>query len=132
LAPEEQFHFELTAEWARRVPASDKAAEPLGDYVIGPQFLASLALLTSTQRTKALRAVVDLVAARQGPLHNRKPHLLRENEGAHAPARTRGEDICMRLAVEQGTAGALRLHYWKLKAGGFELHEVVTHDAVKP
>ncbi|WP_104089129.1 hypothetical protein [Arthrobacter sp. GMC3] len=132
MAADQQFGYELTAEWAKRVPASDKAAEPLGDYVIGPQFLASVALLTSAQRTKTLRAVVDLAAARPGPLHNRKPHLLRENEGAHAPARTRGEDICMRLAVEQGTAGALRLHYWKLKAGGIELHEVVTHDEVKP
>ncbi|WP_186759000.1 hypothetical protein [Arthrobacter alpinus] len=130
--PEQQFAFELNAQWAKRVPATDKAAEPLGTYVIGPEFLASMALLTAAQRTKALRAVVDLVAARQGPLHNRKPHFLRENDGAHAPARTRGEDICMRLAVEQGTSGALRLHYWKLKAGGLELHEVVTHDEVKP
>lgn len=131
-SPEEQFGFELTMEWARRVPAVDKVDEPLGDYIIGPEFLDSLALLTSAQRAKALRAVVDLIAARQGPLHNRNPHFLRENEGAHAPARTRGEDICMRLAVEQGRAGALRLHYWKLKSGGLELHEVVSHDAVKP
>jgi hypothetical protein len=89
-------------------------------------------VLPAPQRTKALRAVVDLVADRTGPLRNRKPHVLRENEGAHAQARMRGEDVCMRLYVEQGTAAALRLHYWKLKSGGFELHEVVPHDAVKP
>ncbi|WP_113716971.1 S1 domain-containing protein [Arthrobacter dokdonensis] len=130
--PVEQFRFELYNEWARAVPAVDKSGEPLGDYTVGPYFLASLSVLPAPQRSKALRAVVDLVADRTGPLRNRKPHVLRENEGAHAPARMRGEDVCMRLYVEQGTAAALRLHYWKLKSGGFELHEVVPHDAVKP
>lgn len=130
--PVEQFRFELYNEWARVVPAVDKAGEPLGEYTVGPYFLASLSVLPAPQRTKALRAVVDLVADRTGPLRNRKPHVLRENEGAHAQARMRGEDVCMRLYVEQGTAAALRLHYWKLKSGGFELHEVVPHDAVKP
>ncbi len=130
--PVEQFGFDLHNEWARMVPAVDKAAEPLGEYTVGPYFLASLAVLAPPQRAKALRAVVDLVANREGPLRNRKPHVLRENEGAHAPARMRGDDACWRLYVEQGTAAALRLHYWKLKSGGFELHEVVPHDAVKP
>jgi hypothetical protein len=110
----------------------DKDAEPLGAFTVGPYFLASLDVLPAPQRAKALRAVVDLVANREGPLRNRKPHFLRENEGAHAPARMRGEDACWRLYVEQGTAAALRLHYWKLKSGGFELHEVVPHDDVKP
>ncbi|NVM98234.1 hypothetical protein [Arthrobacter sp. SDTb3-6] len=130
--PVEQFRFDLYTEWARTVPAVDKDREPLGAYSVGPYFLESLAALPAPQRTKALRAVVDLVANREGPLRNRKPHVLRENEGAHAPARMRGEDVCWRLYVEQGTAAALRLHYWKLKSGGFELHEVVPHDAVKP
>ncbi|PYI69070.1 hypothetical protein CVV68_04575 [Arthrobacter livingstonensis] len=130
--PMEQFDLELRNEWARMVPAVDKAAEPLGVYMVGPHFLASLAQLPAPQRAKAMRAVVDLVADRSGPLRNRKPHVLRENEGAHAPARMRGDDACWRLYVEQGTAAALRLHYWKLKSGGFELHEVVPHDAVKP
>lgn len=130
--PMEQFDLELRNEWARMVPAVDKVAEPLGVYTVGPHFLASLAQLPAPQRAKAMRAVVDLVADRSGPLRNRKPHVLRENEGAHAPARMRGDDACWRLYVEQGTAAALRLHYWKLKSGGFELHEVVPHDAVKP
>jgi len=130
--PEEQFDFELRHEWALMVPAMDKAAQPLGEYVVGPGFLATLSQLPAPQRAKTLRAAVDLIANREGPLRNRKPHFLRENEGAHAPARMRGDDVCWRLYVEQGTAGALRLHYWKLKSGGFELHEVVTHDDVKP
>lgn len=58
--------------------------------------------------------------------------MLRLNEGAHAGPTLRGGDVCMRLYVEQGTAGALRLHYWKLSSGGLELHEVVPHDVVKP
>lgn len=128
----EQFGFDLRQAWARAVPAGDKAAQPLGKYSCSPQFLASLAVLTEQQRDKTLRAVVDLVANRTGPLRRREPHVLRLNEGAHAGPTMRGGDVCMRLYVEQRTAGALRLHYWKLRSRGFELHEVVPHDVVKP
>lgn len=132
LDPGEQFNFELLQAWARVVPAGEKPAHPLGNYSSSQQFLASLAGLTEQQRSKTLRAVVDLVAERRGPLRKREPHPLRLNEGAHAGPTLRGEDVCMRLYVEQGTAGALRLHYWKLQSGGIELHEVVPHDVVKP
>lgn len=128
----EQFTFELLQLWARVVPAAEKATAPLGSFTASEQFLDSWARLTGAQRNKTLRAVVDLVAERQGPLRKREPHLLRQNEGAHAAPTLRGEDVCMRLYVEQGTAGALRLHYWKLRSGGVELHEVVRHDVVKP
>ncbi|MFQ4147650.1 hypothetical protein AAGW05_02965 [Arthrobacter sp. LAPM80] len=132
LDPAEQFNFDLTLAWARTVPAADKAAHPLGSYGSNQHFLESWAALNEQQRAKTLRAVVDLVAGRTGPLRKREPHVLRLKEGAHAGATLRGEDVCWRLYVEQGTAGALRLHYWKLASGGLELHEVVTHDVVKP
>ncbi|WP_425864612.1 hypothetical protein [Arthrobacter sp. TWP1-1] len=132
LEPAEQFNFDLQNAWAQVVTAADKAAHPLGKYSCSPQFLASWAQLTEQQRGKTLRAVVDLVADRKGPLRKREPHLLRVNEGAHAGVTLRGDDVCWRLYVEQGTAAALRLHYWKLASGGLELHEVVPHDVVKP
>ncbi|PYI39282.1 hypothetical protein CVS30_04755 [Arthrobacter psychrolactophilus] len=132
LDPAEQFEFGLLTAWAQAVPAADKAAHPIGKYSCSPRFLASWIQLTEQQRGKTLRAVVDLVADRKGPLRKREPHLLRLNEGAHAGVTLRGDDVCWRLYVEQGTAAALRLHYWKLAAGGVELHEVVPHDVVKP
>ena len=130
--PVEQFYFELHQAWAQIVSPSEKANHPLGEYTLGPHFLPSWEVLTEPQRARTLRAVVDLVAHRKGPLHNREPHHLRQNEGAHAGAVTRGADVCMRLSIEQKTPGALRLHYWKLPTGMLELHEVVTHDVVKP
>ncbi|MBP2411815.1 hypothetical protein JOF48_000614 [Arthrobacter stackebrandtii] len=132
LEPDKQFHYELTQAWAETVPPHDKASHTLGTYRLGQHFLASWSVLTEPQRVRALRAVVDLVADRQGPLRKREPHHLRSNEGAHAAAVMRGHDVCMRLYVEQKTPGALRLHYWKLAGGGLELHEVVPHDVVKP
>ena len=130
--PVEQFNFELHQAWAQIVSPYEKPTHPLGEYTLGPYFLASWEVLTEPQRARTLRAVVDLVAHRKGPLHNREPHHLRQNEGAHAGAVTRGADVCMRLYVEQKTPGALRLHYWKLPSGVLELHEVVPHDVVKP
>lgn len=130
--PVEQFNFELHQAWAQIVSAHDKGAQPLGKYTLGQHFLPSWQALTDPQRARTLRAVVDLVAHRKGPLHNREPHFLRGNEGAHAGAIMRGADVCMRLYVEQKTPGALRLHYWKLPSGGLELHEVVPHNVVKP
>lgn len=128
----EQFRFDLAQAWAIAVPAVEKGAHPLAGFGIGQVFLDSWAGLAEQQRSKALRAVVDLVADRQGPLRKREPHVLRLNGGARAAPTLRGEDVCMRLYVEQKTPGALRLHYWKLPAGGLELHELVTHDVVKP
>ena len=132
LVPEDQFRFELLLTWGLNVPAQDKAAHPLGDYDCSDQFLDSWAGLTEQQRRKTLRAVLDLVADRKGPMSKRDAHPLRRNEGAHASPTMRGDDVCMRLYVEQGTAGALRLHYWKLPSGKVELHRVVAHDVVKP
>lgn len=132
LIAEEQFRFELLLAWAHNVPAQEKAQNPLGEYHCSQHFLDSWAGLTEQQRRKTLRAVLDLVADRRGPMRKRDAHPLRQNEGAHAGPTMRGEDVCMRLYVEQGTAGALRLHYWKLPVGTVELHEVVTHDVVKP
>lgn len=128
----EQFRFDLRQAWAHAVPAVEKAAHPLGDFRSSQLFLDSWAALTEQQRAKTLRAVVDLVAGRQGPLRRREPHSLRLHEGAQAGPTLRGEDVCMRLYVEQKTPGALRLHYWKSPSGGLELHQVVTHDVVKP
>lgn len=130
--PANQFTFDLLQAWARSVPPAEKDAHPLGTYSCNPQFLASWLAITEQQRSKTLRAVVDLVAERTGALRKREPHVLRLNEGAHAKPTMRGEDVCMRLYVEQRTAGALRLHYWKLRSGGVELHEVVSHNVVKP
>ena len=132
LDPAEQFSFDILQAWAHMVPPAEKAAHPLGQYSTSALFLDSWTELTEQQRIKSLRAVVDLVAGRKGPLHRREPHHLRLNEGAHAGPTVRGGDVCWRLYIEHGTAGALRLHYWKLQAGGIELHEVVPHDVVKP
>ncbi|MHA7178294.1 hypothetical protein ACX80D_16785 [Arthrobacter sp. Sr24] len=132
LDPAEQFTFDLQQVWARVVPAAEKSLYPLGNFSVGPLFLDSWATLTEQQRGKTLRAVVDLASDWQGPLRKREPHKLRLNEGAHAPPTMRGDDVCWRLYVEQGTAGALRLHYWKLQKGGVELHAVVSHDVLKP
>lgn len=128
----EQFNFELAQAWAGAVPAVEKSAHPLGEFRSSKRFLASWATLTAPQRGKTLRAVVDLVADRQGPLRKREPHPLRLHGGAHAGPTLRGEDVCMRLYVEKKTPGALRLHYWKSPSGGLELHDVVNHDVVKP
>ncbi|WP_125611213.1 hypothetical protein [Specibacter cremeus] len=135
--PADQFRHEVYLAWADQVPAVDKDAETLGvhalgNYSLGDGFLSSIAALPAPRRAKVLRAVVDLVANRDGPLHNREPHWLRQNEGAHAPAVQRGGDVCWRLYVEQKAPAALRLHYWKLKDGGIELSRVVLHDDLKP
>jgi hypothetical protein len=131
-APAEQFRHEVYVTWADTVSPGDKAAQFLRDYTIGPEFLATLAALPARRRTKVLRAVVDLVANREGPLRNREPHPLRQNDGALAPPQMRGDDVCWRLYVEQKASAALRLHYWKLKDGGVELSRVVGHGDVKP
>lgn len=132
LDPGEQFRFELLMTWAEIVPPAEKAGHPLSEFTLGDSFLDSWAALTQPQRRKSLRTLVYLVAGLGDSLRKREPHPLRLGDGAHSGTTMRGGDACWRLYVEQGTPGALRLHYWKLATGGVELHEVVSHDVVKP
>ena len=128
--PEDQFRFEVCLAWAQRIPAEQKDELPLPAYVVGPKFLASLAETEGISRTKVLDVVVDVLTGLART--SRAPHMLRINATGGSPPRTREDGaVCWRVALQQNTPSARRLHYWSV-GDTIELSRVVTHDDTEP
>lgn len=130
---EQWLRFEINLAWVERLPHADRAARPLPDFNIGPQFVASLADLSPGKKNKALKAVVDVLVADPALLASREVHPLRTGDGANDPALVRDDGAkCMRAYIEEKAPSARRLHYWSLPNGRVELSRIVLHDDMQP
>ena len=131
--PEEQFRYEVHLEWARRIPAAEKARLPEGQYRLGPDFLTTLDALDERDRTKAVEVVVDIVTGRVHDLPGRQTHQLRSGSGGDDAYVTRDDGAtCWRVSLQHKTPQARRLHFWMLADGTSELSSVRMHDDMTP
>ena len=131
----ERLRHDLYLAWAKNVPASEKARQPLpSDWKAGPELAASLYGFTEPGVVaKALKAMVEVLTGRAEQNAAREVHALRANTGGDAAQLVRGDGSkCYRAAIEQNVASARRLHYWRLPDGSIELSRVVVHDDFKP
>lgn len=130
---EEWLRFEVLTAWAARTIASEKSTYPLGEYVIGPDFMQSVLALDDGQRDKTFRAIVDVVTGRAAAVTGRQLHRLREGMGGNAPYVVRADGAaCWRSAIEVNVPSARRLHHWQLLTGEIELSRVAVHDDFQP
>ena len=129
---ESWIRHEILLAWVERIPASEKASLALPVYAVGPDFAAAMLALDAAQFRKATKTVVDALTGRAERMPGRDAHRLRTADSGGSPYRTRDDGAhCMRVAIEQNTAAARRLHYWVLPGGGVELSRVVTHDVME-
>lgn len=131
LDPEEQFRYEVTCEWAQRVPAAEKAGRPLASYVLGPGFLDSLEQLEGISRAKVVTVVVEVLTGQVQHLAGRYPHQIRTGRAGSGYLRRADGATCWRVALQRESAAARRLHYWRTQ-GGYEFSRVVLHDDYRP
>ena len=132
---DERLRHDVYLAWARNVPASEKARQPLpSDWTAGPEFAASLYGFTEPGVVaKALKATVEVLTGAPERNAARDVHALRANAGADTAQRVREDGSrCFRAAIEQNVASARRLHFWRLPDGSIELSRVVVHDDFKP
>jgi hypothetical protein len=125
---------ELYLTWIDRVEPAERTLYGLpADYVVGDDFAESLEQLDEDRLEKAFRACVDVLTGRADTLASRGVHPLRTNASGGAPDLGRADGArCMRCAIENDTASARRLHWWRLRNGGIELSRVVLHDDMTP
>ncbi|TFD73385.1 hypothetical protein E3T54_16540 [Cryobacterium sp. Sr8] len=125
---------ELYLAWVDRVGATERATWSWPDeYALANGFADSLASLDDGQLAKAFKACVDVLTGRVGSVNGRQQHALREGNGGASAARVRSDGArCLRVAIEQHTPAARRLHYWLLPGGGIEFVGVRTHDELEP
>lgn len=131
LDPEEQFRHEVYLEWARRIPAAEKARKPPADYVLGPDFLRSLDDVQGISRSKVVAVVVEVVTDQVQHLAGRDLHQLRMGSVGNPYVSRDDGATCWRVALQRESAAARRLHYWHTR-DGYELSRVVLHDDYRP
>jgi hypothetical protein len=131
--PEKQFRFDVDVAYAHRISAEDKEIRPLRELRLGPDFLTSLTSIEGIDRGKVFDVVADILTDLVTELGSRDLHPLREGKGSAARDVIRHSDgaRCMRVALQQRTPSARRLHYWKV-GDTIELSRVVKHDDMTP
>lgn len=125
---EEWFGEELRRTWLSLYSPDDRARFNLDTktYSFGAEFFDGVNPrdLDETELRKLLRVVVHLVTGRNGVEQIAESHSLRVN---NRPL-MRGQDVGLRMHIENGQPQAKRLHYFKLATGGYELTTVGDHD----
>lgn len=130
---EEQLRFEVLSEWARAIPAAEKAGRPLAEYTLGSRFLASLTDVEGVSRDRVVWTLVMVLTGLAPGMNGLQVHRLRTGAGGDDPARHRDDGaVCWRVSLQVNTPSARRLHYWRLPGGSYELSRVVLHDDVEP
>jgi len=128
--PELAFHQDLLETWFEHLTPSDRRERPLGSYLVGAQFLSSVAQLQTVSRDR-VAWVCAMVAGGRGPeLANLELHPLRSGRGGNDPPRVRARDgaTAWRCALKTNSPSAPRLHYWLLADGTTEFAKVGPHD----
>ncbi|MFF7216846.1 hypothetical protein ACFZAU_41100 [Streptomyces sp. NPDC008238] len=130
--PEEQFRYEVTQIWLWTTPDSERAAQPLAHYVLGPDWLTSLDAVDHVDRRDILEATVDVVARRAAHKPSRDAHTLRTHAAGGAPCRRRADHaVAMRCSIKKNTPAAPRLMWWVRTDQVLELGRVALHDDYK-
>ncbi|MFM5967549.1 MAG: hypothetical protein ACKOQ8_00730 [Micrococcales bacterium] len=134
---DEWLHEEVRRYWIDTLKPADRREFNIEsvDWSFGERFFDGFtkANFDETSLRKVIRTIVELVSNRNSVPGGTESHPLTDNfkgpirrEGAAGVSAT-----AHRMYVEENTPQAMRLHYWKLDAGGYELDGVELHDTFK-
>ncbi len=135
--PEESFLDEVRRAYAEYVcpTPSDREEWPLLAMRLHPEFLGSVDALEGVDRDKIVDVCAQVACDRAWKIGGRFVHPLRDGEAGDLPQRTRATDCASawRCALQQGTAAARRLHWWRVPQAGddvdiIEFAHVGHHD----
>jgi hypothetical protein len=130
---ESAFRHDVYLAWVEAIPAAEKAQRPLpDDWTLGPDFLPSLASVDGVARSKVAEVVVHVLTGLADSMPGRDMHRLRMGPGGDDPwvERHPGE-YCWRVALQQHTPSARRLHFWR-RGTKVQLSRVALHDEMRP
>lgn len=132
--PSEWLHEEVRRAWMDTFKPEDRKAFNLDtvSWSFGNRFFEDFdeSHFDETKLRKVIRAIVELVSNRNSVPGGTESHPLTNNFRGQIRRDSSTNDSAgaMRLYVEENTPQAMRLHYWKLDAGGYELNGVEIHD----
>lgn len=127
---EAAFHRLILERWLEKFLPGDRAAHPLGRYVLAPAFLESLRKLELAPPERVAEVCALVACGRARESGGLEPHPLRSGAGGSDPQRLRARDgaKAMRCAVKRNTPAAPRLHYWERGDGVVEFAVVARHE----
>ncbi len=127
LTPELKFRAEVQMEVDNR---TDSPGANIREFRLGRAFLGTVEQIGAEFHSKIIKACADMVINSPDTLRRRDHHTLRDGAGANNSQRIRSTDgaRAWRCAIEQGRAGARRIHYWAMSSTEIELAAVVVHD----
>ena len=102
----------------------------LRPFSIGESFMQTVEVLGPNYRDRIIKTAGYVAINAPQLLRVREDHPLRSGQGAGSGTVLRGTDraTARRCAIEQGTPGARRLHYWVTTDGSVEFASVNTHN----
>lgn len=126
--PERQLRHEIEQAYLIRIPEEERAARPLPDrYLVGPDFLRSLADLQGVSRDKVLAVLVECLVGLDKELAGRQRHPWLVARAGRQEVRDDAAEA-WRVSLQANTPGARRLKYWVLRDGTVEFDSVGHHD----
>jgi len=134
LSVDEAVRDAIYRAWVERIPATDRETYALPKHwAMSPGFAESLRAFNDKQMVKALRCCVDVLTGLATNLPSREVHDLRASDHGDAKPRIRHADgaVARRAYIEQKTASARRLHFWRCPDGTIELAQVGVHDNLR-
>jgi hypothetical protein len=128
---EQTLHIAITSEWLRALTATDRQFHPLGSYVFGPRFLATVhknRSVASVDRVARLCAMVACGWCERLP--SLEPHPLKNvpQAGGRRHKNEREDGARGWTCRLRAGAGANRVVYWTHPGGKVEFDSVRRHD----
>lgn len=135
LTDEDWFGEELRRAWVGRYKPEDRKSFNLDISKVSysKEFFNTLreSHISEEDLRKIVRVALDIVTDRNSRERIHEVHPLRENASSSSRNLTREDGaVCFRAYVEENTAQAKRLHFWKV-ATGWELSRVGLHDDMR-
>jgi hypothetical protein len=127
LTPELKFRSEIQDEIECR---AESPGANFREFKMGRAFLGTVEQIGTEFHSKIIKACADMVINSPDTRRRRDHHILRDGAGPNNPQRIRATDgaTAWRCAIEQGRAGARRIHYWAISSTEIEFAAVVVHD----
>lgn len=132
MGPEATMHRLISREWAVMLQSADFQKHPLGNYVLGPQFIKSIEDKRIATPRARIAFACAVVSCRMAKTHGGlEPHPLRAGDKSGDDPQAVRADGAKGMVCNLGHGmGAARLIYWVLPDGKTEFEALRNHDAI--
>lgn len=125
---EEAVRVLVNMHWQKSYLADDQNAYPLGGFETQTAFFQTISRMHDVDRKKVIHVMTEIVSTRADK-RDRTIHPYRQGEGPEeSPVVDAELGTLMRIYLENNTAAAKRLHFWKGHSGKITFHSVLRHD----